>query len=110
MTTPSATASGIDALDGVLERGCLDGDEEKADGLRQLLHDLHARRQRPLGRLDDEPGEGDEAGRLGMRDADHGDPGVRETHGERAADGAWAENCRSRVHVFVGSMTRLTTF
>ena len=38
----------IDALDGVLERGRLDGDEEKADGLGELLDDLHARRQRPL--------------------------------------------------------------
>ena len=100
----------IDALDGVLERGCLDRDEEKADGLRELLDDLHARRQRSLGRLDDESGERDEAGRLGMRDADHGHAGVREAHGERAADGARAENCRSRVHVFAGSTTRLTTF
>ena len=61
-------------------------------------------------RLDDEPGEGDEAGRLGMRNADHGHPGIGEAHGERAADGARAENCRSRIHVFVGSLTRLTTF
>ena len=100
----------VDALDGVLERRRLDRDEQDADGLGQLLHDLHARRERSLGRLDHEPGESDEAGRLGMRDADHGHSGIGEAHGERAADGARAENCRSRFHVFVGSLTRLTIF
>ena len=59
----------IDPLDCVLERRRLDRDEEDADRFRELLDDLHARRQRSFGRLHDEAGQRDEAGDLGMCDA-----------------------------------------
>ena len=49
-----ATALGSIALDRVVERRGLDGDEQEVDRLRELLDHLHARRERPLRRLDDE--------------------------------------------------------
>ena len=100
----------IDALDRVLERRRLHRHEQEVDGLRELLGDLDAGRQRPLGRLDDEPGERDQPDRLGVRDADDGHAGVRRA-GRRASRrrrrGRGLPQCRSCLR---GSTTRFTTF
>jgi uncharacterized membrane protein YccC len=82
----------VNALDRILERRRLDRDEQESHGPHELLHDLHARSGRALRRLDDEPGECDEACSLGMRDADHGHACVREPDRERAADSTGAED------------------
>jgi len=49
----------LDALDRVVEARRLHRHEQEVDGFREVLDHLHARRERPLGRLDDETGEGD---------------------------------------------------
>ena len=109
-TTPSATALGSTRSIASSSAGAFTVTSSRSTGFASCSTTSTRARQRPLGRLDDETGKRDQADGLGVRDADDLDARVREPDGERASDGAGAEDCRSVVHAFAGSTTRFTTF
>ena len=96
------------ALERVVERRCLDRDEQELDGLAQLRVRLGASRLHLLAMSQGQSLGPDHCGRVRTGDADDAHARACQADGEHAADGAGAED--GDGHVSAGSAIRFTYF
>ena len=96
------------ALERVVERRCLDRDEQELDGLAQLRVRLGASRLHLLAMSQGQSLGPDHCGRVRTGDADDAHARACQADGEHAADGAGAED--GDGHVSAGSAIRCWCF